>query len=110
MTSEEFSKKLYKSNEKTFLVIGGAFGLSEEIKKPEKRTWLQKSLIISGVVLGLLIIAASIRLSSFEDAVESIVRIEVPAGVLAELPAVSKNEILGSAIQKLKISSTQKSS
>jgi|TARA_B100000965_G_scaffold44462_1_gene32569 23S rRNA (pseudouridine1915-N3)-methyltransferase len=33
MTSEEFSKKLYKSNEKTFLVIGGAFGLSEEIKK-----------------------------------------------------------------------------
>ena len=33
MTSEEFSKMLYKSNEKTFLVIGGAFGLSEEIKK-----------------------------------------------------------------------------
>jgi 23S rRNA (pseudouridine1915-N3)-methyltransferase len=33
MTSEEFSKKLNKSNEKTFLVIGGAFGLSEEIKK-----------------------------------------------------------------------------
>jgi 23S rRNA (pseudouridine1915-N3)-methyltransferase len=33
MTSEEFSKKLYKTNEKTFLVVGGAFGLSEEIKK-----------------------------------------------------------------------------
>ena len=33
MSSEEFSKDLYKSNEKIFLVIGGAFGLSEEIKK-----------------------------------------------------------------------------
>jgi len=33
MTSEEFSKTLYKSNEKGFLVIGGAFGLSEELKE-----------------------------------------------------------------------------
>jgi len=65
----------------------------EEINKPEKRTWIQKALIIAGVVSGLLIIGASIRLSSFEDAVESIVRIEVPAGVLAELPAASQNEI-----------------
>ena len=67
--------------------------VSEEIKKSEKRTLLQKSLIIAGVISGVLIIAASIRLSSFEDAVESIVRIEVPAGVLAELTTASQNEI-----------------
>ena len=67
--------------------------VSEEIKKLEKRTWLQKSLIVAGIASGVLITAASIRLSSFEDAVESIVRIEVPAGVLAELPTASLNEI-----------------
>jgi 23S rRNA (pseudouridine1915-N3)-methyltransferase len=33
MSSEEFSKNLYKSNEKVHLVIGGAFGLSDEIKE-----------------------------------------------------------------------------
>ena len=64
----------------------------EEINKPEKRTWLQKVLIFAGVALGIVIIGASIRLSSFEDAVESIVRIEVPAGVLTELPTASQNE------------------
>jgi hypothetical protein len=66
--------------------------VSEEINRFEKRTWLQKVLIFVGVVSGILIIGASIRLSSFEDAVESIVRIEVPAGVLTELPTVSQNE------------------
>ena len=66
--------------------------VSEEINKSEKRTWLQKFLIFAGIVSGVLIIVASIRLSSFEDAVESIVRIEVPAGVLAELPTASQNE------------------
>ena len=36
MSSEEFSKTLYKSNQKIKLVIGGAFGLSEKIKKEAK--------------------------------------------------------------------------
>ena len=36
MSSEEFSKILYKSNQKIKLVIGGAFGLSEKIKKEAK--------------------------------------------------------------------------
>ena len=66
--------------------------VSEEINKSEKRTWLQKVLIFAGIASGILLIGASIRLSSFEDAVESIVRIEVPAGVLAELPTASQNE------------------
>ena len=66
--------------------------VSEEKNKSEKRTWSQKVLIFVGIVSGILIIGASIRLSSFEDAVESIVRIEVPAGVLAELPTVSQKE------------------
>ena len=75
--------------------------VSEEINRFEKRTWLQKVLIFAGVASGILIIAASIRLSSFEDAVESIVRIEVPAGVLAELPAVSQNEVLQDINEKV---------
>ena len=66
--------------------------VSEEINRFEKRTWLQKVLIFAGIVSGILIIGASVRLSSFEDAVESIVRIEVPAGVLTELPTVAQNE------------------
>ncbi len=32
MSSNEFSENLYKSNEKVYLVVGGAFGLSQEIK------------------------------------------------------------------------------
>ena len=47
--------------------------VSEEKNKSEKRTWSQKVLIFVGIVSGILIIGASIRLSSFEDAVESIV-------------------------------------
>ena len=74
--------------------------VSEEINKSEKRTWLQKALIFAGIASGVLIIGASIRLSSFEDAVESIVRIEVPAGVLAELPTASQNETSKNAEEK----------
>ncbi len=74
--------------------------VSEEINKSEKRTWLQKALIFAGIASGVLIIGASIRLSSFEDAVESIVRIEVPAGVLAELPTASQNEPSKNAEEK----------
>ena len=79
--------------------------VSDEINKPGKRTWLQKALIFAGLASGILVIAASTRLSSFEDAVESIVRIEVPAGVLAELPTVSQNETLKDAEEKTDIES-----
>ena len=54
--------------------------VSEEINKTEKRTWLQKVLIFAGIASGVLIIAASIRLASFEDAVESICDTEVISG------------------------------
>ncbi len=67
--------------------------MPEEIKETEKRTWLQKLSIFAGIVISAVIIGASFRLSSFEDAVESIVRIEVPAGVLAELPTTPENQI-----------------
>ena len=50
-----------------------------------RRSWKQGVLICLGLLVGAGLIAGSIRLSSFEDAVESIVRIEVPAGVLADL-------------------------
>ena len=80
--------------------------VSEEINRFEKRTWLQKVLIFAGVVSGILIIGASIRLSSFEDAVESIVRIEVPAGVLTELPTVSQNETSNDVNEKVPVSYT----
>ena len=75
--------------------------VSEEKNKSEKRTWSQKVLIFVGIVSGILIIGASIRLSSFEDAVESIVRIEVPAGVLAELPTVSQKETSNDVNEKV---------
>ncbi len=64
----------------------------EEIKKSEKRTWLQKLSIFAGIVISVVVLGASYRLSSFEDAVESIVRIEVPAGVLAELPSTLQRQ------------------
>ena len=67
--------------------------MPEEIKETEKRTWLQKLSIFAGIVISAVIIGASFRLNSFEDAVESIVRIEVPAGVLAELPTTPENQI-----------------
>ncbi len=75
--------------------------VSEEINETKKRTWLQKVLIFAGIASGVLIIAASIRLASFEDAVESIVRIEVPVGVLAELPTAPQNEALKDINEKV---------
>ena len=55
----------------------------------EKRSWKARFLISFGLLLGVFLILGSFRLSSFEDAVESIVRIEVPAGVLTDLPVLS---------------------
>ena len=66
-----------------------AFVLND-LEENEKRSWKQRVLIIFGLILAVFLIIGSSRLSSFEDAVESIVRIEVPAGVLADLPAMSK--------------------
>ena len=50
-----------------------------------RRTWPQRLLILSSVILASGMFVASARLSSFEQAVSSIVRIEVPAGVLADV-------------------------
>ena len=55
------------------------------INDNNRRSWKQGVLICLGLLVAAGLIAGSIRLSSFEDAVESIVRIEVPAGVLADL-------------------------
>ena len=67
-----------------------AFVLDDLIKN-EKRSWMQRLLISFGLLFGVFLILGSFRLSSFEDAVESIVRIEVPAGVLADLPVLSND-------------------
>jgi LCP family protein required for cell wall assembly len=67
-----------------------AFVLDDLIKN-EKRSWKQRLLISFGLLFGVFLILGSFRLSSFEDAVESIVRIEVPTGVLADLPTLSNS-------------------
>ena len=63
----------------------------DDLIKNEKRSWMQRLLISFGLLFGVFLILGSFRLSSFEDAVESIVRIEVPAGVLADLPVLSND-------------------
>ena len=50
-----------------------------------RRTWPQRLLIGANVLLALGLFAGASRLASFEEAVGSIIRIDVPAGVLADL-------------------------
>ena len=50
-----------------------------------RRTWPQRLLIGSSLLLAVGLFAGASRLASFEEAVGSIVRIDVPAGVLADL-------------------------
>ena len=51
-----------------------------------RRTWPQRLLLASSVVFAVSLLYVTARLDQFEDSVSSIVRIEVPAGVLADLP------------------------
>ena len=51
-----------------------------------RRTWPQRLLLVSGVVFAASLVYVTARLDQFEDSVSSIVRIEVPSGVLADLP------------------------
>jgi len=80
-------------------LIMSAFVLDDLIKN-EKRSWKTRLLISFGLLLGVFLILGSFRLSSFEDAVESIVRIEVPAGVLADLPALPDESKSDKSISK----------
>ncbi|SVC42090.1 uncharacterized protein METZ01_LOCUS294944, partial [marine metagenome] len=50
-----------------------------------RRTWPQRLLIGVNILLALGLFAGASRLASFEEAVGSIIRIDVPAGVLADL-------------------------
>mgnify|MGYP002818979512 CR=1 FL=1 len=50
-----------------------------------RRTWPQRLLIAGNLLVGVGLLLAAGRLDSFEEAVGSIVRIDVPAGVLADL-------------------------
>jgi len=50
-----------------------------------RRTWPQRLLIVGNLVVGVALLVAAGRLDAFEEAVGSIVRIDVPAGVLADL-------------------------
>ena len=54
--------------------------------KKFRRTWPQRTLIVFSLSFVAVLIFASVRLNKFDDAVGSIVRIEVPSGVLAEIP------------------------
>lgn len=50
-----------------------------------RRTWPQRLLIAGNLLVGVGLLLAAGRLDAFEEAVGSIVRIDVPAGVLADL-------------------------
>ncbi|SVA21876.1 uncharacterized protein METZ01_LOCUS74730, partial [marine metagenome] len=52
-----------------------------------RRSWPQRLVILASLLFSVGMLAGAVRLASFEDAVASIVRIEVPAGVLADVPA-----------------------
>ena len=60
--------------------------MPEEPVDQSRRSWPQRLLIGFSLVFVFGLVVASNRLDSFEQAVESIVRIDVPAGVLAALP------------------------
>ena len=60
--------------------------MPEELVDQSRRSWPQRLLIGFNLVFVVGLVVASSRLDSFEQAVESIVRIDVPAGVLADLP------------------------
>lgn len=57
-----------------------------------RRTWPQRILIIFSLLFVSGITFASIKLSQFDDVVDSIVRIDVPTGVLADLPTEETTE------------------
>ena len=62
-----------------------------EMPQRHRRTWPQRILIATSVLFALGLIYASGRLDSFEEAIGSIVRIDVPTGVLADphAPAIA---------------------
>ena len=64
--------------------------MPEEPVDQSRRSWPQRLLIGFNLVFVAGLVVASSRLDSFEQAVESIVRIDVPAGVLADLPDSSE--------------------
>jgi LCP family protein required for cell wall assembly len=64
---------------------GTIHGVTERPAAGLRRSWPQRLLILLGLVFSVGMLAAAVRLASFEDAVASIVRIEVPAGVLADV-------------------------
>jgi len=72
---------------------GDADGDPPEMPQRHRRTWPQRILIATSVLFTLGLIYASGRLDSFEEAIGSIVRIDVPIGVLADphAPAIADN-------------------
>ncbi len=62
-----------------------------EMPQRHRRTWPQRILIATSVLFALGLVYASGRLDSFEEAIGSIVRIDVPTGVLADphAPAIA---------------------
>jgi LCP family protein required for cell wall assembly len=64
-----------------------------EMPQRHRHTWPQRILIATSVLFALGLIYASDRLDSFEEAIGSIVRIDVPTGVLADphAPAMADN-------------------
>ncbi|HJL76800.1 MAG TPA: hypothetical protein QF417_05970, partial [Acidimicrobiales bacterium] len=51
-----------------------------------RRTWPQRLLLAFSVVFAVSLLYVTARLDQFEESVSSIIRIDVPAGVLADLP------------------------
>jgi len=64
-----------------------------------RRTWPQRILLVLSVAFAVSLLYVTARLAQFEESVGSIVRIDVPAGVLADLPGTGGSNPGGSLVE-----------
>ena len=72
---------------------------SQEFRKL-RRTWPQRILIAFSLLFFISLVVAASRISKFEETVGSIVRVEVPSGVLADIPT-ERSEDQGTPVASL---------
>jgi len=82
---EERSNELGEAPEIASAEVGVGQPLGKDPSPARRRTWPQRLLIAGSLFVGVGLLVAAGRLNAFEETVGSIVRIDVPAGVLADL-------------------------
>ena len=82
---EERSNELGEDPEIASAEVGVGQPLGKDPSPARRRTWPQRLLIAGSLFVGVGLLVAAGRLNAFEETVGSIVRIDVPAGVLADL-------------------------